>query len=393
MKKMIIFLFGMLLLANFVFAQNTSTVTQTGDNNQAIATQSGNNETEITQVGTEQKATVTQTGSNFGGVYQLNNGSNNEATLTQDGSGNETWINQGMEKDFWSNYESVEANWNTATVTQTGNSNFGSVEQYGGTASTDGNETSLNQDGNSNTAYIYQGWAYSGWGETYETSHLKTTNSVVQVSQVSEGNWTGVWQYGGDQNQVEVTQDGNDNLASVAQGFIYTDFNYSFTTPVYNTQNNLAKISQSGDENYGKVMQLGDNNTFKLSQQNGSRVGYDENAQGLEATRNAYFQQDGNDNQFAGVAKSGTDLSFDGAADAEQLNGALVDAASEGVTGYFGSFQKGDGNKIGLRQYDDTALIQQIGNDNTALLWQDGNNNAVILQDGNSNLAKVLQQQ
>ncbi len=392
MKKWFIGFIGVLIFFSLTFAQNQATVSQTGNDNKATTMQTGSNEAEVTQVGQMQEATVTQTGDNFGGIYQLNNGSNNTATLTQDGSGNQTWLNQGMEKDFWSGYESVEADWNQASVTQTGNSNTASLEQYGGSAN-QGNQGSLSQDGSNNDAYIYQGWAYSAWGETYETSHLKAYNSTVNVSQVSDGNWVGVWQYGGSQNAVEVSQDGNDNYASVTQGFIYTDLNYSFTTPVYNTQNNQAKITQTGDENHGKVMQLGDNNLFKLSQHNGSRLGYDENAQGLEASRNAYFHQDGNDNQVAGVYKSGTDLSFDGGMDAEQLDGALLDASSEGVTGYFGSFQKGDRNKIGLRQLNDKALIQQIGNDNTTVLWQDGDNEATVLQQGDLNTARVLQQQ
>ncbi|GAB4328238.1 MAG: hypothetical protein Kow0037_02410 [Calditrichia bacterium] len=392
MKKSFLILLSLIFLVSLSFAQNTATVTQTGDDNQATATQTGNNEAEIVQNGTWQKATLTQTTKNFGGIYQLNNGTNNEATVEQVGTDNKLWLNQGMEKDFWANKEAVEANWNTAAAFQNGSNNYGKLEQYGGTDASDGNNASLNQDGNNNLSYIYQGWAFSGWGETPTTSHLKSTRSEAHVAQYNDGNIAYAWQYGGDKNEVEITQNGNRNYASLVQGFIYTDLNYTFTTPVYNTHDNIAKLTQTGDDNKGKVMQLGDNNLFKLNQQNGSWVGYDPNASGLEASRNAYFHQDGNNNQFAGVVKNGNDLSYSDVADAEQLDGAVLDAGSEGISGYFGSFQKGDGNKIGLRQYDDTALIQQMGNDNTIVLWQDGSNNATVLQNGNTNSASVLQQ-
>ena len=115
---------------------------------------------------------------------------------------------------------------------------------------------------------------------------------------------------------------------------------------------------------------------------------------GTESSVNQQKQQDGNNNQFAGVFKSGNNISFWGAVDAEQINGAELYAVEEGIAGYYGSFQKGDGNIIGLRQYNDTALMQQLGNFNTAVLWQQGVavHDATILQDGNSNYADVLQQ-
>lgn len=394
MKKLLVIIVAVIFSAGLVVAQNTSTTEQTGNSNTATTTQTGNNDAEIVQIGDFQEATVTQGGDNLSGVYQLNNGYKNEGTITQTGSGNEAWINQGMTNGYWADYKTVDAKWNKSSITQTGNSNYGSLEQYGGSSCSNGNEAYLTQNGNSNTAYGYQGWAYGGWGETYTTSHLKSYNSTINISQVNNNNYAATWQYGGNRNEASISQDGNNNLAQISQGFIYSDYPYTFSHPVYNTTDNKAEITQSGDNNFGKVMQLGNNNSLKLSQGNGSSVGYDASATGLEASRNAYFQQDGNNNQFAGVNKSGNSISFSGSVDAEQVNGAELDAVSEGISGYYGSFQKGDGNTIGLRQYNDKALIQQLGNSNTAVLWQQGVDvhNATILQNGDSNTATVLQQ-
>jgi hypothetical protein len=387
-------LLTVVFFAGFMMAQNTDTTSQTGYNNLAKTTQTGNNHAQVIQDGSLQNATVTQNGANTGGVYQLENGYKNKATLSQDGYGNEGYINQGMTQGYWSDYQAVGANYNNANMTQTGNSNFGSIEQYGGSNNTNGNTAHLTQNGSGNTSYEYQGWAYSGWGETWTTSHLQNYNSTINVTQINNNNTGNVWQYGGDNDHATISQDGNSNLAQVAQGFIYTDYAYTFTTPVYNTVNNNATITQTGDYNNGKVMQLGNNNSFHLSQSQGSWVGYDPSATGLEASRNAYFQQDGNNNRVAGVNKSGDNISFKGSADAEQINGAKLDAVSEGISGYYGSFQKGDGNTLGLRQYNDHALIQQLGNSNNAVLWQGSTavNDATMLQNGNSNTASVLQQ-
>ena len=269
------------------------------------------------------------------------------------------------------------AKWNTASITQVGSSNFGSLEQYGGSNNTNGNKANLSQSGNGNTAYGYQGWAYSGWGETSTTSHLQSYNSTLNISQINDNNSAMVFQYGGNGNNASIAQNGNGNVASITQGFIYTDEPYTFTNPVSNTSGNNANISQAGDNNHGKVMQLGNNNTFNLSQGQGSSVGYDASASGLLAVRDAYFHQDGNSNQFNRV----------------QTDGAKLDAVSEGINGYYGSFQNGTGNNISLTQDNGNALMQQLGNSNTASLYQGGPsvNSATILQNGTANIANVYQ--
>lgn len=367
MKKLFA-LFTVLLFAGSMMAQNTAKVTENGNYNEAAVTQTGSNDVEIDQVGDFQTATATQNGTNLGGIYQLNDGNNNEATLSQDGSGNEGWINQGMTLGYWADYQTLDANWNNATMTQTGNSNFGSIEQYGGSNSTDGNEANLTQNGNGNVSYGNQGWAYSGWGETDITSTLSSFSSTINISQIHDNNVGNVWQYGGTDNEVKISQDGNSNVASIAQGFIYDDFNYDFTHPVYNTVGNYAEVNQDGDGNIGKAFQLGDDNYFKLTQNgNGNTVG-GRGLSGLEASRNGYFAQDGDGNIFVG----------------EQNDGATLDDAS---------FQFGDNNKISLLQgANDLSLIQQTGDLNSTTISQyGGGQDASVIQTGDYNTATVTQ--
>ena len=378
MKKLFISIVAVLFAATFSFAQNTDSTSQTGNNNRAITTQTGHNGAYSVQAGNLNKATTTQTGTNTGGIYQLDNGNNNTATLSQNGSGNDALVIQGMTQGYWGGkYQTVGANYNKATLTQSGKNNEGNLEQYGGSNSTNGNVAKLAQSGNGNTAYGYQGWAY-GDVTTWALKHLQSYNSTVNISQVGNNNWVGAWQYGGNNNNASITENGNNNLAEIAQGYIYSVPGLVFYTPVYNTQNNNASVTQSGNYNHEKLFQLGNNNSFKLSQANGSSVGYNGTSAHVSPVYNAYFRQDGNNNQFTGV----------------QTNGATLDAVSEGITGYYGSFQQGNGNSISLTQYNDNALMQQLGNSNTATLWQGGTNvnNATILQNGNSNIANVHQQ-
>lgn len=384
MKKVLSLLL-FVFLSSALVAQNTVTVTQTGNSNSATATQTGSNIGEIEQIGdgnngtitqdgtntwanvwqygNSNAGTVTQDGTNDGWVDQIN-GDGNSATVVQDGSGNSGGVTQGMIEGYQSVSTDMPSNNNIGTINQLGDNNGGYATQIG-----DGNGASIDQQGNGNTAYIYNGWAYGFWGETAVTSALSNTNSSVSIEQISDDNYAAAWQYGGDNDEVVLSQNGLDNTASISQGFIYEDANYDFTTPVYNTVDNYASVSQTGDGNYGKAFQLGDGNSFTLSQTgNGNMVGYDPLASGLEAVRNAYFAQDGNDNTFEG----------------EQDGGAVLDA---------GSFQFGDGNGIDMMQGSaDVALIQQTGDLNTVTLTQGGGGqDATILQTGNSNNATVTQ--
>lgn len=344
MKKLFA-LFTVILFAGFMMAQNTATVNTTGNDN---------------------KADVNQTGSNNVLVDQLNS-TKNEAKVNQSGT-NEAYLTQGMVENYYDAPYSISTNMpasnNLGTIDQLGTNNYLEIVQVG-----DNNKGSLNQNGNNNIGYIYQGWPFGFWGETAITSALSSDNSIVEIEQLGDANRGLVWQYGGTDNEVKISQNGNSNISQIAQGFIYNDANYDFTHPVYNTANNYAIVNQFGDNNSGKLFQLGNDNSFVLTQNgDGNTVG-GRGLSGLEAVRNGYFAQDGNFNTFVG----------------EQNDGSTLDDAS---------FQFGDYNAIDLLQgAGDISLIQQTGDSNTTTISQyGGGQDASVIQTGNNNTATVTQQ-
>jgi len=365
MKKLY-FLFAIVFAAGIAMAQNTSVVEQVGSTNDAEVTQTGStNNATSHQFGDSHVVGLIQNGTGNIGITDQINGNNNDATINQDGTSNQAYLTQGMTVGYLgAGYASsnVPASNNVGIITQIGTSNEIDFVQVG-----DDNVGSVTQDGNGNKGYAYQGWAYGFWGETAETSALSSYSSVASVQQTGETNFGAVWQYGGTAKAI-ITQNGDDNMAQISQGFIYDDANYDFTHPKYNTKDNLAWVAQDGKDNSVRLFQLGDNNTFMLEQKgDGNTVG-GRGLAGLEAVRNGYFRQDGDGNFFNGV----------------QSNGATLDDES---------FQDGESNGISLSQGDDDwAVIKQFGNGNIAILAQGGvGNEATILQSGANNAASVTQ--
>lgn len=367
MKKVSLF-FGMVLAATFAMAQNTAKTTQTGDQNQTTVAQAGSlNDAAVLQNGDLNVGAADQKGtSNIGVIDQLD-GDKNTSTLSQEGTSNEAYLTQGMVQGYYTAPYNVStamgASLNTITAAQKGLKNSMEVVQVGNE-----NATTVSQEGNQNIAYSYQGWPFGFWGETTVTSALSSASSNVNIEQLHNGNDGAVWQYGGEDNEANISQDGNSNVARIAQGFIYVDAPYHFSTPVYNTNDNYASISQQGNTNAAKLFQLGNSNSFTLTQSgDGNKVGVA--AGGLLEIRDGYFEQDGDGNEFIG----------------SQTDGATLDNTSR---------QTGDGNYINMSQgEDDLAKVIQTGNSNDAFLTQmGGGQNAIILQTGDSNVATVSQQ-
>lgn len=360
MKKVSLFL-GMVLATSMAMAQNTATTTQNGDKNSVKVEQAGSNTATVTQTAVDDLLV-----GNNAEVLQIN-GNENQSAVTQTGNRNTVWLNQGIKAGLWTGYNSNIASTNSVvTIDQSGKDNIVNMEQYGNL-----NAANFNQTGVSNTrADVFQGWAYSGWGETTVTSALNVTNSSVSVTQINGANdYVGAWQYGGDDDHITITQkDGDNNRTQIAQGFIYDDLNYNFTRPVYNVDKNNATVTQIGNNNVSKLMQLGNGNTFTLTQ-TGDRNKVGDAPGGLEPARNGYFKQDGDGNTFVGT----------------QTDGAVLDATSA---------QTGNDNEIDMVQgAGDVAKILQTGDFNDVFLSQmGGGQNATILQTGNSNVATVSQQ-
>ena len=343
MKKLSL-VFVMVLVAGMAMAQNVATTVQNGNTN---------------------VASVGQTGSNTGVVDQLL-GDNNLGTLTQVGYRNDAIIMQGLTNVGVGVFsgQNMGASNNVGYISQVGgNDNEGAVYQLG-----DHNNGQISTNGSGNNAQIYQGWSSIDGG--YTTSG--NSNSSV-LSQTGAGNTALAWQYGGvwgeKSNVNNVTQNGNSNWATVAQGYIYPT-NSKGITPIYGAAvtGNTSNIAQlNGDWNLARFFQLGKNNTVSLSQ-NGSNnnVGAERTTGGTSL--DGYFYQTGNGNEFYGT----------------QTGGATLKKKSA---------QVGNDNDIFLTQgAGDVAEIIQAGDLNGAFLTQmGGGQNATILQTGIGNSATVTQ--
>lgn len=368
MKKLSILTLGLFFAAGSAFAQsNDATVDQAGDDNGATVTQSGlNHDATIEQVGDENMSAITQTSeSNDGTSRQF--GNDNESSTVQNGNSNQSWTVQG-----W--YSEDAANNTISSVTQNGNGNY--TLAY--TSLGDNNKVSVEQEATGNMAIVMQGWSNPD-------DYVNDNNA--SISQFSSDNDARIFQYNGDNNTATVTQQGgNDNNGQISQGYLWAVNGLNISAAF----SNEGHIVQNGDQNNATAMQFGDSNFFDLVQNGSGNVLGEE---GKVSQGAKWFIQDGDRNQFAGVVNSGG-LSFSNALSAEQNDGSTLDFDTEGLAGYYGSFQFGDDNKVGLRQgQDDWGLIQQLGNDNTALLHQSGSggNASTILQHGNNNSSSVIQ--
>jgi len=371
MKKLLILLLASLVTAGMAFAQsNESSVEQTGDDNDAYTTQTGaSNDATIEQAGDENDGSILQNNAdNLGVIWQY--GDDNSATVAQDGIEHTAYILQGY-------FSTGAANHNVSSLTQEGTDNWAYLYLAFG----DNNEATVVQENADNVAYVIQ-----GWGEGDVPNDVVNYNSA-SISQFSSNNDGRIFQYNGDNNTATVTQqNGNSNNGQISQGYLWTVHDVDISEANFN----IANINQAGDMNNATVMQLGDQNVFDLAQNGSGNIVGEE---GRVASGANWFRQDGNFNEFAGVTNSGGELSFDMSISAVQNNGATLDYDTEGITGYYGSFQRGDFNQIGLMQGEnDWALIQQLGSSNLTLLYQNGGaNESTVLQHGNNNTSEVIQ--
>lgn len=348
MKKVSLFL-GMVLIASFAMAQNVATTLQIGNGN---------------------GATVSQSGKNTGVVQQLK-GDDNDGTITQVGE-NDATIVQGLTSLAGVIYigQEMTASKNEASISQiNGNGNNGEVYQMGNR-----NYGKIDIKGSDNVAQMQQGWSgYSGGLQTYGSSNFSV------LTQTGKANTALTWQYGGVEKEAgvydnvnNITQTGDNNYATVAQGYVYPN-NSKGITPIYGADvtGNKSNITQNGVTegagNIARFFQLGKDNTISLVQNgDGNKVGEYTTVNGVSLQ--GYFYQKGNGNKFYGT----------------QSEGATLDMASG---------QTGNDNTINLIQGEnDWGLIIQNGDSNTATLMQYGiGQRATITQNGIGNTSSVSQ--
>jgi hypothetical protein len=372
MKKLTTLLVMLLFTAGMAIGQNTANTPQSGNGNDSTIDQVGaQNQGDTEQDGNGNDASLVQLeSSNDGGIQQIGNDNNSE--MSQDGISNVGFSLQGFDN-------SSNGNRNVSSLEQTGNNNEGTSYQFYGVE----NESEVIQNGNQNLASVKQGSNLAGTN----LFDVVNRNDAV-ITQNTSNSVARIRQFDGDDNVATVTQDGgNFNNGQIYQGYL---FNSQEASPSV-ANDNEGYIDQVGDQNSATVMQLGGYNLFNLVQTGtGNTVG-EEGA--LQSGYN-WFKQRGDRNEFVGVNQGSNGLSLALFSAAEQNNGATLDFDSEGITGYYGSFQRGNDNSIGLRQgNNDVGQIQQLGNSNTSLLYQVGaeSHSATILQDGNSNTASVSQ--
>jgi trimeric autotransporter adhesin len=267
---------------------NVATITQSGNENFASVTQG----TEFGLGCDNCTATITQTGNNNGeptlpdgtiltSIFQT--GTDNVATITQSGNANNAKIAQGTE--FGQDCDNC-----TATITQTGDGN-GVIDPITGEPGTtifqagNDNRATITQAGYGNAAEISQG-AVSGCENCVATiTQVGNDNGVVNGNniptivapltvpagldvvglRVADG--TRIVQEGSNLDAT-ISQTGSGNLALIEQsnltaGALVTadiiqngqDNNAVITQ---NGFNNSANITQTGDTNYGFIAQVGD---------------------------------------------------------------------------------------------------------------------------------------
>jgi hypothetical protein len=215
------------------FATDTSNVNQTGSNNHATVQQSGNaaaasNTSNITQNGNGHTANVYQTGNNGVQVTISQTSGNNDTatvyqtsvttgsvTINQLSDGNQSTINQHNGSNLTaevntSGYGGASGSYNTANMDQTGDHQFGRIEQSYGS----GNLASITQAGSYDNGYITQ-YGLNNQAYINQNGGGVATNTAV-IYQNGQSNYGATTQSGNGRNST-TNQTGNGNVANVSQ--------------------------------------------------------------------------------------------------------------------------------------------------------------------------------
>src|SRR5690554_6843031 len=233
-----------LLFAGGLFAQNTSTSSQSGTDQRVYVRQAGTNLTSgIIQ------ADGSGTGHNRAAVYQRGDG--NTSAIDQEGTSNSAYVDQA---DFTPPTD-AKAFINQGKNNDASGNNIARIEQHGGT----GSVTTINQDGDRNQA----------------RAHQDDTGSTINITQNGEDNKSLVYQlpfYASTNNLATILQDGEENCSTAAQD---GNDNELYATQAGNNNKadqaqvgdgNFASVNQSSSENIARQRQNGNNNTAYATQ-------------------------------------------------------------------------------------------------------------------------------
>lgn len=345
MKRILMSVCILVVAAGLAAAQsNTSTVTQSGNNDNA----------NIQQTGSLNEGTVKQTNGNYNNVLMTQasiNGASygkaTTATVNQRGSSNTSKINQ----DRTGGQQSYQS---TATVDQTGTNNTSVIQQTGYYQGS--NSAKATQIGNNNEVYQYQINDYGNNVESYQNGNYDYAKQYN--AKVASGNHDYISQTGGNSQHAEQWGYGSDNQHMTALQTGTSNYSYQY---------------QSGLKNIESVKQTGTGNHAEQRQYHGS---YYYNGQ-YAHQHTADITQIGNDNK---------------AYQYQDENISDVWANSRNTSSIY---QKGSSDVSHVSQYDglNTGNVTQIGgNLNVGNIYQYSvGNMATISQNGSGNYGQVTQ--
>jgi Curlin associated repeat len=431
MKKLFVILVAVIFSAGFVFAQNTETTTQTGNNNDADIIQTGSNQdADVSQTGNTNKtdinqfndngivatAKVTQTGSNNDSkidMDQLGYSTNtpSSAIIEQIGNWNVSYqrtyspgyssgvdvygIQTGNNNDL---YQRILGGYTDRfDAFQTGNNNDATQRMTGGTNS----KGLITQDGNNNTAYQDLSGANNGY-------YLAPSGGPITVDQ--NGSWntadqdfvsTGGWTNG---NSGFVTQTGNSNYARQD----VTGWAVDVQSEVIGNNNDTRQyVGSLGDESF--ILAIGDRNIVKTDQQgdyNYSDIKLNSAGIGKANDNKVDVKQVGDYNHFElgivrgdiGGDNNNVDIDHDGNG---HFNRVKIDGSNNKIKinakGNYGGSQY-DGNRGDWNFKNGAPVWTATSDNNDFVLTQDGirnyatgfvagdNNDIRLTQTGNNNL-------
>ena len=371
MKKLT-FLLVLACMASTIFSQNTTVVTQTGDNDNATVAQTGNDhQAQVAQTGDKNVATVDQFGGDHNYIDVVSKGDKNTVDVDQNG----TDLNAANVGIY--GYIHQTGDKNNATLNQDGNNIDAKIDQQNGkntavftqkgswlqlesnglvqirTLGDEGNKATLNQSNTLQSLNIIQ----TGSGNEITSDQSGNTNQFSAFQ-------TGI------KNTAQLTQSGNynwDGWSSIAN-------NVLTQTGAYND----AKIKQLGNSKF-LVDQIGAFNKADLeltgSWANVNQIGAF-NTAGLELTGSwANVNQIGDNNKVGGLLNNlPTDVAVflpGSSLDATQLGGnneLYVNTAGNLITNQNNLLSHMVGNTIKYTQtHTGDVVLTQLGDKN--LIW------------------------
>ncbi|MGK7297346.1 MAG: hypothetical protein ACNS61_16235 [Candidatus Wenzhouxiangella sp. M2_3B_020] len=375
---------------------NYAKVEQTGSNNSGLLDGADDDGSVVAQgvngTATDAQAYLTQSGENGRAqVYQGNNGgtaTNVTGTINQDGDDNMASVRQGVQNGVAG--DAVIGS--TAQIDQLGTASTSTAQirqgADGSASSSISDEAFITQQGGSlNQAFIDQ-------GADDESSEL----SLADISQDGSGNTSSIAQYGGAENNGATTIIGHNNTTSVTQvGNSNRGVYRSAAEIIINGDGNDYTALQTGDGNRADMSSNSDGNTATITQSGNSNQGRiytygggnDNNTMSL--TQGPAMGETVADNRASFLVQNGSTgnmVTMTQEGESNLLHGRILAGADNTIT----IEQRGDDNFIGTGVLGDTRGFEIQGDNNTMTITQlsDGNDASAFVN-GAGNTSTITQ--